>query len=114
MGITYYLGLCDKPFKQISDGSKTIEMRLNNEKRKCINVGDFFFFTNETTNETLKCKIINIFHYNNFEELYAHHDKSLLGYKENEQANPDDMLIYYTKEKINKYGVIGFQIEKCK
>ena len=37
-------------------------------------------------------------------------DKNL----ENEIANPEDMLVYYTKEKIKNYGVMGIKIRKKK
>ena len=38
---------------------------------------------------------------NNFEELYKKFDKVLLGYKENEDASPNDMNIYYSKELLS-------------
>ena len=33
-------------------------------------------------------------------------------YKEDEEANPDDMEQYYTKENQEKYGVIAIEIKK--
>ena len=102
------------PFKAIKEEKKTIEMRLNDEKKSLIQIGDFIVFTNRENNEQIKCKVINIFHYRNFEELYKNHSKTLLGYEENEIANPDDMLIYYSKERIEKYGVLGIEIKLIK
>jgi len=112
MNVIYNLDLCDEPFKKIKDGSKIIEMRLNDEKRRLVEVGDYFLFTNEVSKEQMKVKVIDIFHFDSFVELYAHFDKSLLGYQSSEMASPDDMLKYYSKEKIEKYGVIGFKISK--
>ena len=57
------------------------------------------------------CKVINIFCYSNFEELYKHHNKLSIGYKENEASNYYDMYDCYSKDKIDKYGVLGIQIE---
>ena len=34
-----------------------------------------------------------------------------LGYKEDEIAHYSDMEEYYSKENINKYGVIGIEVE---
>lgn len=51
-----------------------------------------------------------IYKYANFTELYKHHDKVSIGYKEDEIANPDDMLLYYTREDIEKYGVVGIKM----
>ena len=49
--------------------------------------------------------------YPDFETLYKHHDKISIGYKENEMAEPADMLIYYSKEKVEKYGALALIIE---
>ena len=52
--------------------------------------------------------------YPDFETLYKHHDKISIGYKENEMAEPADMLIYYSKEKVEKYGALALIIELTK
>ncbi len=97
-------------FQMIKEKLKTIEMRLNDEKRANIKVGDTIIFTNIDDGEQLKCLVINLYRYHNFEELYDNHHKTSLGYLENETANPSDMLKYYSKEKIEKYGVIGIEV----
>ena len=97
-------------FDLIKRGIKTIEMRLNDEKRSKIKVGDIIEFINISTLEKLKVKVDKIYKYNNFEQLYKKHDKIFLGYKKNEDANPNDMLMYYTKEEIDKYGVLGIKV----
>jgi len=43
--------------------------------------------------------------------LYNHFDKILLGYDESELADPKDMEEYYSKEKQEKYGVLGIKIK---
>lgn len=88
-------------------GIKTIEMRLNDEKRSLIHIGDFIEFENKDTHEKLTCEVINIYKYSSFEELYKHHDKTSLGYFENEEAKPSDMNLYYPQERIEKYGGFG-------
>lgn len=110
--MTHYLNLWPKPFKMISLGIKTIEMRLFDEKRKLIKIGDLIEFENKDTHEKITCKVVNLFRFKNFEELYAHFDKSKLGYFDNEIAKPSDMNIYYSKEKIDTYGVLGIEIDK--
>ena len=56
-------------------------------------------------------KVKDIHNYKSFDELYKHFDKIKLGYEENEEANPTDMELYYSKEEQNKYGVLGIEIE---
>ena len=66
----HQMNLWDDSFQAIKEGWKTIEMRLNDEKRSLIKINDKIEFTNNKTNETMLCKVINIFCYSNFEELY--------------------------------------------
>lgn len=56
-------------------------------------------------------QVTNIFCYSNFKELYKHHNKLSIGYKEDEVANYSDMYNYYPKDKMDKHGVLGIQIE---
>ena len=104
------MNLWDDSFEAIKEGWKTIEMRLDDEKRSLIKVNDVIEFTNTKTNETMSCLVLKLYHYKTFNELYKNHSKLSIGYKENEVANPDDMLAYYTIEDINKYGVLGIEI----
>ena len=103
--------LHNQPFNSIKRGSKTIEMRLYDEKRRLIHAGDIIEFTNRITNEKIIVEVTKLHIFNNFEELYKKFDKVLLGYKETEDASPNDMNIYYSKEEQDKYGVVGIEIK---
>ena len=103
MNSIYEMNLCSKPFDSIVNHGKTIEMRLDYEKRKAIKIGDIIRFTKNSTKEQIDCLVTNIYRYKTFDEMYKHHDKIALGYKEDEPANPEDMLEYYTQENIEKY-----------
>lgn len=107
----HYMNLWDDSFQAIKEGWKTIEMRLNDEKRSIINIDDLIEFKNTKTNEVMTCIVSNIFSYENFEDLYMHHNKVSIGYKEKEIANPSDMYSYYSKEKILEFGVLGIEIK---
>ena len=87
------------------------EMRLNDEKRSLIKEGDIIEFENRITKEKLKTKVIKLYKFDNFEELYKHFDKISLGYAEDEIADPKDMEQYYPQDKQEKYGVLGIEIE---
>ena len=109
--MTHFMKLKNEPFMSIKNGLKTIEMRLFDEKRKQIKVGDTIEFTNIVSLEKLKVKVINLHKFKNFEELYSHFNKTQLGYKQTENASPNDMNQYYTNEDIEKYGVLGIEIK---
>ena len=97
--------LRNKPFEQIKNNKKTIEMRLYDEKRKQIKEKDTIIFTNIETNEELKVEVEKLYIFNNFEELYNYFDKKELGY-ENEEASYKDMEAYYSKQKQKEYLVL--------
>ena len=109
--MTHQMKLQPKPFEAIKSGRKTIEMRLNDEKRSLVKIGDSIEFTNIESNEKMLCKVQNIYRYKDFNELFKHHDKISLGYEEDEEPNPRDLLKYYSEEKILQYGVLGIEIE---
>ena len=99
------------PFEQIKSGRKDIEMRLYDERRKSLKIGDEIVFTNNETDEKLTVVIINLYRFKDFNELYSHFPKERLGYLADQIANPEDMEIYYSKEKIKEYGVIAIEIK---
>ena len=103
--------LHNEPFELIANGTKTFELRLNDEKRKLLKVGDEIEFTNRDTNEKLLVDIINLYNYASFDELYKHFDKIEMGYTADEVADPKDMESYYSKEEQEKYGVLGIKIK---
>ena len=105
------LRLNNEPFDLIKSGSKTIEMRLYDEKRMLIKENDIIEFTNRVTGEKIRTKVISMNVFNNFKELYDNFDKICLGYKENDIKDYRDMEKYYSKEKQCKYGVVGIEIK---
>lgn len=109
--MTHFMKLKNEPFMSIKNGLKTIEMRLFDEKRQQIKVDDTIEFTNIVSLEKLKVKVIALHKFKNFEELYSHFNKTQLGYKQTENANPNDMNQYYTNDDIEKYGVLGIEIK---
>ena len=102
--------LHDGPFKKIQAGTKTIEMRLYDEKRQMIQVGDEIEFTSRTSFEKQLTKVIAIHIYSSFEEIYREYDKVSLGYDIDEEASFTDLEKYYSKEEQEKYGVVGIEI----
>ena len=103
--------LHNSPFNLIKSGTKTIELRLNDEKRSLIKIGDKIEFTNRITEEKIVVEVINLHKYDSFLELYKHFDKVSMGYDEDEEADPKDMEQYYSKEEQDKYGVLGIEIK---
>ena len=110
--MVHKMKLHNNPFQCIKNKSKTIEIRLNDEKRRLLNIKDDIEFVNIDTNETLRVNIVNLYPFKNFKELYNSFDKMSLGYKEKEKASYEDMYEYYSKEQEDKYGVLAIEIKK--
>lgn len=102
----YRMKLQNEPFNQIKLGTKEIEIRLNDEKRKIFKINDYIEFTNITTLEIMFVKITNLYHFESFEKLFNNFDNSILGC-----GSYEEMYKYYSKEEENKYGVLGIEIK---
>ena len=109
------------PFEMIKSGQKTIELRLLDEKRQRIKVGDQIVFTNTENGETLRTTVVQLHRFDSFEELYRSLPLLQCGYTAEDvaQAHPSDMEQYYSAEDQKKYGVVGIAVkivalpEKC-
>ncbi len=110
MKTTHNMYLNDGPFSRIKNGAKTIELRLNDEKRQLLKEKDWIEFTNRVTLEVIMVEVVRLYKYSSFEELYKHFDKIAIGYDKDDIANPKDMEKYYSKEEQDKYGVIGIKV----
>ena len=67
----YTMKLDEVPFEQIANGTKTIEMCLNDEKRRKIVIGDEIEFTSLLSAKTLLAKVINKYVFSSFEGVYV-------------------------------------------
>ena len=56
----YNMKLNNEPFNLIKNGTKTVELRLNDEKRKLLNIGDKIEFTNITNGVRLHIKLYTV------------------------------------------------------
>ena len=107
----HIMRLNPSPFAMIENREKTIELRLNDEKRRLVNIGDEITFINtEDNRNTLKTEI---YKFKSFEELYAVLPLLKCGYTKEDvkTATPEDMLAYYSAKQQEKYGVLGIEIK---
>ena len=110
----HMMKLYDEPYRRIDNGEKNIELRLYDEKRKLINVGDYITFTNIETGEQLVAKCTALYRANSFVELFhVLKDSRKMGFKHNESPEEmsNQMRKYYSLENEDKYGVVGIEID---
>ena len=114
--ITHFMQLQPSPFEMIRNGTKTTELRLYDEKRKKIRIGDRISFTNTVSKEVLNVRVVGLTVSDSFEALYRQLPLTECGYTKEDidTASPDDMNAYYSKEMQQKYGVVGIKIALCR
>ena len=114
--MTHNMKLYPVPFEQIKTGEKTIELRLYDEKRQQVKVGDKIVFTNSTTGEILNTTVVKVHRFDSFDDLYKSLPLLKCGYTTEsiEKAAPTDMEQYYSVEEQNKYGVVGIELCQSK
>ncbi len=104
------------PFEKIKSGAKTIELRLFDEKRQKIKVGDVITFTNNSNGEKIRTTVKKLHRFDTFADLYKSLALLQCGYtaEDIDQAHPSDMEQYYSAEEQNKYGVVGIELSLLK
>ena len=100
-------------YNYILNGTKRIEIRLYDEKRQQIKIGDTIIFLKEPDlNESFKAKVTGLLRYNSFEDMFKDFDNSILSDKSMTKKDLINFLEqFYTKEKQKQYGVLGIRIE---
>ena len=97
----------------ILNGTKRIEIRLFDEKRQQIKIGDTIKFLKEPElNESFKARVVGLLRYNSFEDMFKDFDISVLSDKSMTKEELISVLEqFYTKEKQEQYGVLRIRIE---
>ena len=101
------------PFLMIKNGTKTIELRLYDEKRRKISQGDTIRFHNSAdAGETILTKVTGLYVFETFDEPYENLPLLECGYTEENirSASSRDMNKYYSLEMQSQYGVIGIRV----
>lgn len=103
-----------KYYEAIKDGIKQIELRLYDEKRKEIKLGDTIEILKEPDlKERILVKVIGLLHYESFPMLLRDFDSSILaGSTVSKEELLRDLEVYYPKEKQAKFGVLGIRFTK--
>ena len=105
------MNLQERYFDYIQTGTKRIELRLYDDKRRRIKLGDEIEFAKSDTAK-LKAQVIGLLLYNSFEELFEDLPMELLADKTMTKSELLGVLgEFYTKEQQQKYGVVGIRLK---
>lgn len=109
--MVHEMKLKESPFERIKNGTKTIEFRLYDEKRRKIKIGDEIkFFKLPELQEQLVTQVLDIYRDDTFEKLFSkiYTDRSEI------EKKAKSMNQYYTHEQEKEYGVVGIKIKVIK
>lgn len=101
-------------FHFIKKGTKKYEIRLNDEKRQKIKIGDFIEFQKEPLlEEKIIVEVENMLYYDNFSKLF---DDIKFDYLADSSLSKEDLQkdleLFYPIEKQQIYGVVAIQLKK--
>lgn len=112
--VIHKMGLQKQYFDAVKNKIKKVEVRLNDEKRQTIKIGDILLFLEEP-NRILENGIYvvvkDLQYYSDFNELLDNVSMNVLGTNQNRISYLEDLNHYYSLEKQKKYGVVAIEIE---
>jgi len=107
----HIMGLQPESFEKIKAGTKTIELRLFDEKRKAITLGDTIEFQKKPEeSETLRTRVSALLRYESFSKLFDDFPPEVFGGKD-KKSLLRGVHRSYTPEKEKEYGVLGIKVE---
>lgn len=108
---THHMKLQVSPFEQIAAGSKTIEVRLYDEKRQGLQVGDKIIFSRLDGSEgIIETEVMSLEVFPTFKDLFSAYTPSTYGASRADEW--ESMYAYYSPEDEQKCGVLAIGIRK--
>lgn len=105
---TVDMQLAEEPFYAIKSGEKRVEIRLYDEKRQKLRVGDVIRFRLRGTERILRKRVTSLRRFSSFYQLFSSELYPDCGCKNaSVGACTDGMYKYYTKEEEEKYGALA-------
>ena len=104
------MNLHSSPFKKIVEGTKIIEIRLNDDKRRLLKVGDEIeFVSREDSSKKIKKEILELNLFKTFKDLcYFYYP---IDYGSVDRDEYTAMYKYYSVEDEAKYGVLAIKLK---
>ena len=103
-------------FSVVKNESKNVEVRVNDSKRRKLNVGDtLIFLKRPNDDEEIRGTVTKLVYFNNFLEVVDNYPIERL-YLDN--YNKEDFIKllgrFYSDEEVKEYGVVAIEFELVK
>ena len=115
MNTMHKMKLLPEYFDKIRVGSKCVEMRLLDEKRRLIKIGDTIEFSrSDGQGKPIVCLVKDLKHFDNFLSLANYYPARALGF--DEKLSADDIARYmygiYCECTVNRCSALAIEIER--
>ena len=110
----HIMKLQEQYYSYIKNGTKIYEIRLNDEKRRKIKIGDYIEFQKEPNLEDkMILEVEDLLYFDNFNELFDNISiVELADSSISKEELKKDLELFYSKEKQDKYGVVAIKLKK--
>lgn len=109
---THTIRLHPAPYAAVSSGRKTIESRLFDAKRQQIALGDqLVFVSRQDPADTTTVRVIGLWCYATFADLFAHHDPEQFGGVD-ARSLLAEIRQFYSEADETELGVVGIEFEQ--
>lgn len=113
MPVTHQMQLHPAPFARMASGQKKNEIRLNDEKRRLLAVGDLIEFSNRgQQNEKLQVRVTKLEPFPGFAELYHAHQSEFPEWTLDSFVQ-SSLSEYYSPAQEKQWGALYIGIEKA-
>lgn len=113
----YIMKLQEQPFEQIKSGLKKWEIRLNDEKRKNIKIGDSILFRKlPDLLSGIVVEVEDVKYFSSFRKMAETISIIDIGFDKNSKIEDVESCYrkYYSEDEEKKYGVVAFKIKVIK
>jgi ASC-1-like (ASCH) protein len=97
-------------FEKVLSWQKTLEVRINDEKRKNLAVWDIVEFENNDS-EIIPCKITKLTYYKSFADVYGNDANIEKAWHDTKEETIAKCYEFYSPEEEKENGVVGIEIE---
>ncbi len=111
--MTHIMNLQPIYFEKIKDGTKIFEIRLNDEKRQKIKVGDCIIFANQADkNQTIEVVVKDLLHFNSFKQMTNSLPLPQVGFDGLNASQVEKIYHeFYSTENEKHYGVLAIKVK---
>ena len=100
-------------FEKIKNGTKIFEIRLNDEKRQKIKVGDCIIFVNQANkNQTIEVVVEDMLHFVSFKQMASSLPLNQVGFDGLSVSEVEKIYHeFYSTENEKHYGVLAIKVK---